>query len=389
MPTMSLPLCPLSSSSSAAGVAGLLRKSLRFLLTSIAGLAIVAPVMARAGEPPMPGLPRVNTVGLPLPQYAEDSPALGDRVATLSATSDVAPTMARIRERGRIVLGYRQTAVPFSYVDANDRPTGLAWALCQRIVPALQRELAMRDLRVTPVRVIEQMRGPLIKGDAIDIDCAPSTVTATRGKQVAFSLPYYAANIRLLVRKGAGIASVDDMRGLRLAVVQGTTAERLVRAHHLRAGFQLLMARDYADAFRMLREHRAQALALDDVLLEGLRATSKSPDRFEIVGPPLSDRPEYYALVLPKDDPAFKASVDAALAEMFRNGEVARLQRESFQTAVPPFGHNLNLGLSADVLAVWAAGARYGAASGRDAKPDPLPKPTEHDASASPQPPGS
>ncbi|VVE87412.1 amino acid ABC transporter substrate-binding protein [Pandoraea bronchicola] len=381
---MFLPLCPLSSP--AASVAGFIRQCLLCFLTAAAGAAVVTPVTALAGEPPVPGLPRVNTMAIPLPLSDGDSPPSGDSAIGQTPTPDLAPTMARIRERGRIVLGYRQTAVPFSYVNAKDQPMGLAWALCQRIVPALQRELAMPDLRITPVRVIEQMRGPLIKGDAVDIDCAPSTVTQARERQVAFSLPYYAANVRLMVRHGAGIDSIDDLRGLRLAVVQGTTAERLVRAQHVRTGFQLLMARDYADAFRMLREHRAQALALDDVLLEGLRATSKSPNVFQIVGPPLSDQPEHYALVLPKDDPVFKERVNAALAELFRSGEVAKLQRDWFQTAVPPFGHRLNLKPSAEVLAVWESGAHYGNAS--TDRPSLSSNAAEHGAPNPPQPPG-
>ncbi|WAL81095.1 amino acid ABC transporter substrate-binding protein [Pandoraea sp. XJJ-1] len=374
---MFLPPCWLSSS--AARVAGILRSFLypflRWVLTAAAGLALVIPAVAPAGEPPVPGLPRVSTAAIPW-SIADSAAASGDGTAVLAEITEASPTMARIRERGRIVLGYRQTAVPFSYVDAQDQPMGLAWALCQRVVQALQREMAMPDLRITPVRVIEQMRGPLIKGDAIDIDCAPSTVTATRERQVAFSLPYYAANVRLMVRQGAGIRSIDDMRGLRLAVVQGTTAERLVRARHARAGFQLLMARDYDDAFRMLREHRAQALALDDVLLEGLRATSKSPDAFRIVGPPLATQPEHYALALPKDDPAFKTRVDAALADIFRSDGMRQLQRESLQTAVPPFGHVLRVVPSPDVLAIWEAGARYGVSA------DGITHAPEHDTSA-------
>lgn len=266
------------------------------------------------------------------------------------------PTLSRIAQRERIVLGYRQAAVPFSYVDAQDAPTGLAWALCARIVVALQRSMNLPALRITPVRVIEQMRAPMVKGEAIDIDCAPSTVTAERSRQVAFSLPYYATDVRLLVRRGSGIDGIAQLRGLRLAVVQGTTAERLVRARHARSGFQLLMARDYDDAFRMLDAHRAQALALDEVLLEGLRATSKTPDAFEVVGPPLADRPERYALVLPNDDPVFKAQVDAALAQMFRNGDMARLQTTWLQTRVPPHGHEIHVDPSEDVLALWQEG---------------------------------
>ncbi|WP_170836258.1 amino acid ABC transporter substrate-binding protein [Pandoraea sp. ISTKB] len=320
---------------------------------------------ALADAPPMAGMPRLSTVSAPLQEPSSALLPAGDEVPATSAASEVSvktdDTLTRIRERGRILLGYRQTAVPFSYVDAQDQPMGLAWALCQRIVPALQREMAMPELRSTPVRIIEQMRGPLIKGDAIDIDCAPSTVTAAREQQVAFSLPYYAAHVRLMVRRGAGIDSIDDLRGLRLAVVQGTTAERLVRAQHARAGFQLLMARDYDDAFRMLRERRAQALALDDVLLEGLRATSKTPDAYRIVGEPLSGQAEYYALVMPKDDPAFKDKVDAVLAAMFRSGEMARLQRESFRAALSSRGHDLPLAPSAETMALWERGARYGA----------------------------
>ena len=141
-----------------------------------------------------------------------------------------------------------------------------------------------------------------------------------------------------------------------LAVVQGTTAERLVRARHARSGFQLLMARDYDDAFRMLGAHRAQALALDEVLLEGLRATSKTPGAFEIVGSPLADQPERYALVLPNDDPVFKAHVDAALAELFRSGDMAHLQKNWLQTRVPPHGHEIHVDPSEDVLALWQEG---------------------------------
>ncbi|WP_374627700.1 amino acid ABC transporter substrate-binding protein, partial [Pandoraea sp.] len=368
---MFLPLRPLSSP--AASVAGFVRNFPRYARMVCAGLAVVVPVLAHAGEPPVPGLPRLSAIAMPA-TFPDSSAMPASDAAAAQAPADLPPTMARIRERGRIVLGYRQTAVPFSYVDAKDQPMGLAWALCQRILPALQREMAMQTLRSTPVRVIEQMRGPMIKGDAIDIDCAPSTVTAERERQVAFSLPYYAANVRLMVRHGAGIHSIDDMRGLRLAVVQGTTAERLVRAQHARTGFQLLMARDYDDAFRMLRERRAQALALDDILLEGLRATSKSPNTFEIVGPPLSDQPEYYALVLPKDDPAFKSVVDAALAELFRNGDMAQLQRQWLQIAVPPFGHQLHIDPSPDVLALWKSGGRVGIAL-RNANPNPPPPP--------------
>jgi len=330
-----------------------IRQVLRHLLAATVGLACVVP----AGAAPI-GAPMASAPELTAPALAPNSapaPAEADAGDTLTTAS---PTLERIRQRGRIELGYRQSAVPFSFADKHEQPQGLAWAMCQKIVPAIQRELGLPHLARVPVRVIEQMRAPLVKGDAIDIDCAPSTVTPERAEQVAFSLPYYAAHVRLMVRRGSGIGSIDAMRGLRLVVVQGTTAERLVRARQADVGFQLLMARDYDEAFHLLREQRGQALALDDVLLQGLRTTTKTPDAFRVVGPPLADTPEYYALVLRKDDPAFKAVVDAALVELFRNGEMARLQGRWFQNPTPPYGVNLHMLPSPEVQALWEAGGQ-------------------------------
>ncbi|WP_157122742.1 hypothetical protein [Pandoraea oxalativorans] len=139
---------------------------------------LASPDATLAAEPPMAGMPRLSTVAAPAQAPAFPSDTASAQTPSVADT----PTTARIRERGRILLGYRQSAVPFSYVDANDQPMGLAWALCERIVTSLRQEMAMPELRITPVRVIEQMRGPLVKGDAIDIDCAPSTVTASRGQ---------------------------------------------------------------------------------------------------------------------------------------------------------------------------------------------------------------
>lgn len=318
----------------------LIRRAVRYVAAAGVGLTCAAPVGA-------------TPIGVPTASAPElTAPAETDAGNTLTTAS---PTLERIRQRGRIELGYRQSAVPFSFADKHEQPQGLAWALCQKIVPAIQRELGLPQLDSVPVRVIEQMRAPLVKGDAIDIDCAPSTLTPERAEQVAFSLPYYAAHVRLMVRRGSGIGSIDAMRGLRLVVVQGTTAERLVRARQAEIGFQLLMARDYDEAFHLLREQRGQALALDDVLLQGLRTTTKTPDAFRVVGPPLADTPEYYALVLRKDDPAFKAVVDAALVELFRSGEMARLQGHWFQNPTPPYGVNLHMLPSPEVQALWEA----------------------------------
>lgn len=306
-------------------------------------------------------------------------------------------TLRKIRESGRIVLGYREAAMPFSYTDAQERPMGLAWSLCERVVQGLDEGVGRGGERVgtgtadqsqgapgtaamntaagdsantqptsskapqiVPVRVVDQLRMPMLAGRAIDIDCAPATINAVRERQVDFSLPYYAAHVRLMVRKGSQVHRLADMRGLRLAVVAGTTAERLARKKQSALGYQLIIERDYDEAFHMLSTGRAQAMALDDVLLAGLRANSKTPGAFKIVGPPLAT--EHYALVLPKGDAVFKARVDAVLADLFRNGEMAKLQKQWLQGPTPPNGVNLGFAPTPEVLEMWRKGASEGGA---------------------------
>lgn len=297
---------------------------------------------------------RSDTVPVLIPSTRLTSvPTAASAVAATSINS--ADTLRKIRQSGRIALGYRETAVPFSYVDSAEHPMGLSWALCSRVVSALRREPGMPSVNVLPVRVTDAMRSTLVAGRSVDIDCAPASITAAREQQVAFSLPYYAADIRLMVQRGSGIGTIDAMRGKRLVVAAGTTAERLVRGLEAKIGFKLMIVRDYPEAFRMLQVGRAQAMAFDDVLLAGLRATSKAPDSYRIVGEPLAT--EQYALVLPKNDPALKALVDGVLADLFRSGEMAQLQKRWFQAPTPPHGTNLRFAPSEAVKAIWAEGA--------------------------------
>ena len=52
-------------------------------------------------------------------------------------------TLEKIKDSGAITIGHRESSVPFSYYDDNQRVIGYAMDLCYRIVDAVKSELKM------------------------------------------------------------------------------------------------------------------------------------------------------------------------------------------------------------------------------------------------------
>ena len=125
-----------------------------------------------------------------------------------------------------------------------------------------------------------------------------------------------------MVRKGSGISSVKDLNGKAVALAQGTTNERAVKAAGEKLGieFKVLPVRDHAEGMLSLETDRVDAYATDHILLFGLIAKSKTPEKFEVVGDFLSFDP--YALMVRRDDSAFELIGKKTLAGLFRSGEI-------------------------------------------------------------------
>jgi len=51
-------------------------------------------------------------------------------------------TLKNIKETGAITIGYRESSVPFSYLDDNQKPVGYAMDICYKIVDAVKKELS-------------------------------------------------------------------------------------------------------------------------------------------------------------------------------------------------------------------------------------------------------
>ena len=264
----------------------------------------------------------------------------------LPALSASADTLGKINERGSIVLAYRESSVPFSYLDGPGKPIGFGVDIANKVAEAIRQASGKKELRIEYQAVTSQNRVPLVANGSVDLECGSTTNNAARAKEVAFAVNYFYASSRLLVKKSSGIHKLGDLAGKAIATTTGTTTFGQLRKLSLERNLNLSVvpAKDHADGFLLLESGRAQAFAMDDILLAGLMLNAKNPDDYAIVGEPLQI--EAYACMLRKDDPAFKKLVDSTITAMMKSGEFEKLYKKWFMSPIPPRQRSLALPIS-------------------------------------------
>ena len=263
-----------------------------------------------------------------------------------STSAQAADTLAKIAQSGKITLAYRESSVPFSYLEGPGKPIGIAVDLSNAVVEAVKKKLNKPDLQVALMPVTSQNRIPLITNGTIDLECGSTTNNTARGKEVAFAINHFYTGTRLLVKKSSNIKNYADLAKKAIASTTGTTNVLVMRKYNIEKnlGMDIVLGKDHADAFLLLESDRVVAFAMDDILLYGLIANAKTPGDYEVVGDSLQVEP--YACMLPKDDPAFKKLVDDTFAGLMKSGEFEKLYNKWFMQPIPPKNVPLNLPMS-------------------------------------------
>lgn len=260
------------------------------------------------------------------------------RAALLAAAAAVvalpvhaADTMAKIRETRTIVLGVREAARPFSFVNAQKQSVGYSVDLCLNAVDEIKRELKLSDIKVQYKLVTGPERIPKLLAGEIDLECGSTTNTQARQEKVDFSYTFFVAAMRVLTPKDVQVEAVKDLNGLQIALSKGTTSEKLftqLAAGELQA--QLTTFNNNGEAYKALREGKVRAFPQDDSLLLGMAASDKALDSLNLSSLALSVEP--YAVMVRKGDTGLLAAVDRSLARLYASGEINALYDKWFKT---------------------------------------------------------
>src|SRR5690606_18311927 len=108
-------------------------------------------------------------------------------LASLAVTVHAESRLDRIKQSGEITLGFRESSIPFSYLDDEQKPIGYSIEICNGIVQALKEKLGLPELKTKMVSVTSSSRIPLVANGTVDLACGSATNNEQRQQQVAFS----------------------------------------------------------------------------------------------------------------------------------------------------------------------------------------------------------
>lgn len=275
--------------------------------------------------------------------------------AVLAAGVAQADTLSKIKESGTATMGVRESSGALSYTLGDGKYAGFHTEICQRVLADLQKKLGLAKLDIKYQPVTSQNRIPLVQNGTVDIECGSTTNNATRQKDVSFAVTTYVEEVRIAVKANSGITSIAQLNGKKVATTTGTTSVQLLRKHEKANGvnFEEVFGKDHADSFLLLESGRADAFVMDGQILAGNIAKSKNPADFKIVGEVLSVEP--IAIMVRKDDAAFKKAVDDSLIAMMKSGEIAKLYDKWFMQPIPPSNTKVGLPASEATKAAWAS----------------------------------
>jgi glutamate/aspartate transport system substrate-binding protein len=271
--------------------------------------------------------------------------ALGIAALTIAASvfAQDSGTLKKIKDTGSITIGYRESSIPFSYLDDKQQPVGYAMDLCMKVVDAVKAELKMPNLKLNLQPVTSSNRIPLLQNGTIDMECGSTTNSVTRQQQVAFGPTYFVINVTAAVKKSSGIKSLADLNGKTISTTSGTTAVPLLKQYEKtkNADIKEIYGKDHAESFLLLTQDRTAAFVMDDILLAGQVANSSNPGDYVILKDE-SLRTEPYSMMIRKDDPQFKALVDKTVGGVMKSGEIDKIYAKWFTSPIPPKGINMN-----------------------------------------------
>ncbi|MEO5736663.1 MAG: amino acid ABC transporter substrate-binding protein [Variovorax sp.] len=262
------------------------------------------------------------------------------------------PVLERIQAKKTIVIGHRESSIPFSYTNEG-KPIGYALDLCAPIVEAVRSHLKLQSIQRQYVQITPSNRVELVANGDVDLECGSTSNTAERREKVAFAIPHFITGARYLVRSDSGIGSLRDLAKKKVTSVVGTAPLRALKIANSQQllDIDIVEAPDLDRATSMVEGRIADAFVMDDILLYGQVWKSSQPAQLSVVGKYLTIDP--LAIMMPKNDPDFARIVNDELRQLIRSGEAQRLYAKWFLEPIPPRGVSMNIPMNYYLKDFW------------------------------------
>lgn len=258
-------------------------------------------------------------------------------LATAAMTPAVAATLDQVRSTGKLLLGYRTDARPFSYDDSG-KAAGYTVELCGRIADDLKTALGLPALTIEWVPVTAEDRFSALQGGKVDILCGADSATLERRKTVSFSIPVFASGIGAMVRWDAPAPLREVLSGRAssgpiwraspaliltkktFSAVAGTTSETWLadRLDKFKIDATAAPVASYEAGIQSVLDRKSDVFFGDRPILMAAAAGGPSADELIVLDRLFTHEP--LALAIRRGDEDLRLAVDRSLSRLFRSG---------------------------------------------------------------------
>lgn len=194
---------------------------------------------------------------------------------------------------------------------------------------------------ITYVPVTSEQRIPFLLEGKVDLIVANMTQTRGREAQVDFTIPYFQDGESLLVRADSPVTTYQDLKGVRVGVEAGTTAQLYLKQVAPEA---IVVPYPTADALRLALDAGTETVISNDLLLLiGIRKQCKEPAKYRIAGQRFTTEP--YAIAVPANESAWRNALNHSLLAIWEDGTWQKCAETWFGPGAP-YEHRVTFGMT-------------------------------------------
>lgn len=175
--------------------------------------------------------------------------------------AEASGSLAKIKERGKLIVGVKTDFPPFGYTNEKGEPDGFEIALAKRFA----KDLLGDESKIELVPVTGPNRVPFLQSDKVDVMIATMSKTDEREKVVDFTNPHFKSSTAVIVKEDSPVKEFKDLAGKKVVVVKGSTGDVLMTKKVPDA--ELIKLGNNTEALQALKDGRGEAYVQDNVML--------------------------------------------------------------------------------------------------------------------------
>lgn len=261
----------------------------------------------------------------------------------VAAADFTQPTLERIKETGKIRIGYGATP-PFSFAASNGQIMGYSIDLCNRVAEKLKLRLGLPTIEIAYLPRTPSNRVQLLNSGEIDIECNASTNTVERRKSAIFAISHFYGATRFVSLTKSNLVTLADLKGRSVSVARGTVnVSDINEANRTnKLNVSVVPTETLQSAFDMVTDGRVSAFVMDEVLLRTMIARTKNPSDYRVSLEKVTEA-QPFGFMMRLDDREFATAVNEALAEIYKSADMPDIYRRWFESTAPGIGVNIDL----------------------------------------------